>query len=238
MSTFHFKRFSVVNERSAMKVNTDGVLLGASMTVSSSDTRLLDVGTGTGVIALMAAQRMSGMTEQFLVDAIDIDQISVQEASFNFSSSPWSDKLHVEHCSLAEFHPVCSYDRIFSNPPYFDNSLTNPDLRKMSARHTDSLSFRELFEFAHRYLDRKGSFSLILPYQDRQRLLREGRFYGMFPFRVIEIRTTPLKAPKRLIAEFSFERKEEIESLELAVQAGGQYSSQYMQLVKDFYLFA
>ena len=140
-SVFRFKRFEVRNERSSMKVNTDGVLLGAAMGLDVSDRRLLDVGTGTGTIALGA---------ECVIDAIDIDQASAEEAAENFSASPWPDMLRASHISLDGFAAACGdgFDLIFSNPPYFDGSLKNPDARKSAARHSLSLSYRELIAFA------------------------------------------------------------------------------------------
>ena len=148
MGVFQFKQFNVVNERSAMKVNTDGVLLGAVMTLNEGDRRLLDIGTGTGTIALMAAQRMAGIpgqagNDRFIIDAIDIDEPSATEAAMNFEQSPWAESLRAHNMSLDQFAASCSetYDLIFSNPPYFENSLTAPNERKSTARHTsDGLS--------------------------------------------------------------------------------------------------
>ena len=143
MGVFRFKHFNVVNERSAMKVNTDGVLLGASMTVMPGDRRMLDIGMGTGTIALMAAQRVLGIPGQagndwkdagndVVIDAIDIDEPSASEAAMNFDQSPWAESLKAHNMSLDQFAATTSekYDLIFSNPPYFEDSLTAPDERK------------------------------------------------------------------------------------------------------------
>ena len=139
MSVFRFKKFSVVNERSAMKVNTDGVLLGAAMTILPDDSLLLDIGTGTGTIAMMAAQRLADMgVSTVRIDAIDIDEPSASEAAANFRNSPWADSLTVHNLSLDDYAAdfAETYDLIFSNPPYFEDSLTAPDIRKSTARHT------------------------------------------------------------------------------------------------------
>ena len=168
MSVFRFRRFSVSNDSSAMKVNTDGVLLGAAMTLLPGDRTLLDIGTGTGVIALMAAQRLSDLlppscTQLPKIDAIDIDAASAAEAEANFAASPWPGWLSARHCPLSGYTPVGSIDLIFSNPPYFDNSLRNPDRRESAARHTDSLSWREICAFAAEHLTPEGRLALILP---------------------------------------------------------------------------
>ena len=156
---FRFKKFSVVNQRSAMKVNTDGVLLGAAMTINPTDRNLLDVGTGTGTIALMAAQRISDIVGQdsIRVSAIDIDEPSATEAADNFEKSPWASCLTVFRTSLDDFSasldPQVRFDHIFSNPPYFDDSLHAPDQRRNDSRHTSTgLSYRELLEFAKVFL--------------------------------------------------------------------------------------
>ena len=146
-----------------MKVNTDGVLLGASMTIRPEDKRLLDIGTGTGTIALMAAQRSCAGTR---VDAIDIDEASASEAAANFGNSPWSENMMACNMSLDEFanETHAMYDLIFSNPPYFEDSLTAPDERKSTARHTsDGLSYRDIFDFASERLVPSGRVSLVLP---------------------------------------------------------------------------
>lgn len=168
MSVFRFKRFDVMNERSAMKVNTDGVLLGALMTIKSQDKTLLDIGTGTGTIALMAAQRLTDMRcsgsnssvsersitlcscgvshagiaseSEIAIYAIDIDAPSATEAAANFRNSPWGSILHAHNASLDEFADQNndSFDLIFSNPPYFDNALQAPEERRNAARHTST----------------------------------------------------------------------------------------------------
>ena len=249
MGTFRFKKFHVVNERSAMKVNTDGVLLGAAMTIRPEDRRLLDVGTGTGTIALMAAQRLAGISGQagndggearkgIVIDAIDIDEPSAMEAAENFRNSAWSDMLHAHHVPLNEFASGM-YDLIFSNPPYFEDSLTAPDERKSTARHTsDGLSYRDIFDFAAARLVERGRVSLVLPADQETAVCRYARMSGLHLYRILRIRTVPRKAPSRMIVEFSRQRIEIPEDKVLTIQNEGQYTQEYLSLTKDFYLFA
>lgn len=308
MSDFQFKYFTVHNDRSAMKVNTDGVLLGAavdipaclvSSTVCSHDDtpagNVLDIGTGTGTIALMLAQRIfaavspSGVqpqagsprepltepqaelqaepqsepqsepqTEPQAVEApriyaIDIDVPSVEEARKNFERSPWADRLGVECVPLQEYAPCQEFDLIVSNPPYFDDSLRNPDSRKADARHTNSLSFRDILEFASRRLSEDGLVAMILPSEVEKDLLRCARSYSLYPSRIIYVRTTERKAPRRIIVEFSRcrsvsspadcngrpegvsagslqKRREDT----LIIMKEGRYTAEYTALLKDF----
>ena len=245
MGVFQFKRFNVMNERSAMKVNTDGVLLGAAMTIRPGDRRLLDIGTGTGTIALMAAQRVLGIPDQagddVMIDAIDIDEPSATEAAENFKASPWSDHLHVHNLSLQEFAETGSekYDLIFSNPPYFEDSLTAPDERKSTARHTsDGLSYRDIFEFAAERLTGSGRVALVLPADQEAPLCRYARMCGLHMFRILRIRTVERKAPIRIIAEFSRERCQTPSDGTLTIMNKGKYTQEYLSLTHDFYLFA
>lgn len=249
MGVFRFKRFEVVNERSAMKVNTDGVLLGASMTIRPSDKRFLDIGTGTGTIALMAAQRLVGDMPDIpqdhtpSIDAIDIDSVSVEEADANFAASPWSGHLHACNVSLDDFarglDPDIRYDLIFSNPPYFEDSLLAPEERRCNARHTSTgLSYREILAFASERLSGDGRVSLVLPASQEHDLCRHARMFGLHLFRIIRIKTVPRKAPGRIVAEFCRQRHDSPEEMLLTIQNEGKYTSEYLSLTHEFYLFA
>lgn len=238
MSVFRFKKFEVVNERSAMKVNTDGVLLGASMTIRPEDKRFLDIGTGTGTIALMAAQRSCADAK---VDAIDIDEPSASEAAANFANSPWSESMAAFNMSLDEFakETLAMYDLIFSNPPYFEDSLTAPDERKSTARHTsDGLSYRDIFDFASERLVPSGRVSLVLPADQERELCRYARMSGFHLFRILRVRTVPRKTPTRIIAEFARERCDLPSDNILTIQNEGKYTQEYLSLTHNFYLFA
>ena len=258
----------MVNERSAMKVNTDGVLLGAAMTLSADDLRLLDIGTGTGTIALMAAQRLDDLRrrsfaaaqddnrgdaqednrgdaqdDKIHIDAIDIDEPSATEAAQNFANSPWAKSLKAYNLSLDQYAESLSedavFDLIFSNPPYFEDSLTAPDQRKSAARHTsDGLSYRDIIDFAVKRLSKNGRVAFVLPSDQEHQLCRYARMSGLHLFSITKVRTVPRKAPSRMIAEFSRERCDTpIEEL-ITIQDEGKYTSQYLSLVHDFYLFA
>ncbi len=246
MGTFQFKKFSVVNERSAMKVNTDGVLLGAVMAIKPEDRRLLDIGTGTGTIALMAAQRLAdvqGHSAYLHISAIDIDEPSATEASLNFAASPWSNSLQAYNLSLDQYADTLAedarFDLIFSNPPYFEDSLTAPDQRKSTARHTsDGLSYRDIFDFAAKRLSENGRVAFVLPSDQELQLCRYARMSGLHLFRMTKVRTVPRKAPSRMIAEFSRERCAAPQESLLTIQNEGKYTSEYLSLMHDFYLFA
>lgn len=249
MGVFRFKQFDVVNERSAMKVNTDGVLLGAAMTIMPQDRHLLDIGTGTGTIALMAAQRLVGEVSgqagndgaEVRIDAIDIDEPSATEAAKNFEKSPWAGNLCAHNKSLEHFaaDTDVKYDLIFSNPPYFEDSLTAPDERKSTARHTcDGLSYRDIFEFAMRRLTDDGRVAFVLPADQEAALCRYGRMCGLHMFRILRIRTVLRKAPIRIIAEFSRQRCDVVQDSILTIQNEGQYTEEYLSLTREFYLFA
>lgn len=230
MGYFRFKHFTVRQDASALKVGTDAVLLGAAMTVRQGDRNALDIGTGTGVIALMAAQRSSAH-----IDAIDVDVPSAEEAQRNFEDSPWSGRLNAFVADLRTFKPDGKYDLIFSNPPYFEDSLKNPDARESAARHAEILSYRDIIGFSSRYLRPDGRVSLILPSEEETALLRTAASFDLFPFRLLRIRTTPAKAPKRIIAEFSGTRAA-VEEDELTLQDGSARSAAYSSLTEDFYL--
>jgi tRNA1Val (adenine37-N6)-methyltransferase len=252
MSTFNFKKFSVVNERSAMKVNTDGVLLGALMTIKPTDRRLLDIGTGTGTIALMAAQREIELkttdvaappAEILNIDAIDIDEPSASEAAVNFQNSPWSVHLNAYNLPLDayadELNEYEHFDLIFSNPPYFEDSLTAPDERKSAARHTsEGLSYRDICDFASKRLSENGRLAFVLPSDQELPLTRYARMSGLHLFRIARVRTVPRKSPTRMIAEFSRYRCENPEDTTLTIQNEGKYTQEYLTLMRDFYLFA
>ena len=217
MEYFQFKQFKVKNIASAMKLGTDSVLLGAWAPLLNSDKRVLDIGTGTGVVALMIAQRISHQ-EGVFIDAIDIDLPSIEEASHNFEISPWRDSLRAVHTPLQEFYPDERYDLIVSNPPYFVDSLKAPSLRRSNTRHTDSLPHIDLISSAFRLLKEGGRLVVILPKEEGEAFVKDAELYhvgkgeGMRLAlrRLCKVSTVSHKPPKRYIMEFILAPKGEI----------------------------
>lgn len=218
-----------------MKVGTDGVLLGAWVGVHPTDHRILDVGTGTGVIALMMAQRAS----EARIIGVDIDDVT--EACENAANSPWSARLSFEQCPIQEFVSPQPFDLILSNPPFFVDSLTCPDIRRTTARHAVSLSFDELCKAAERLLAVEGRFAIVLPMTESERFLKVStdRFVLI---RRTEVRTTPRRVPKRVLMEFvrvnSCRSDVRPVCSELVIGTGTheEYTPEYQALTRDFYL--
>ena len=247
MGVFRFKRFDVLNERSAMKVNTDGVLLGAVTEVFPEDRHVLDLGTGTGVVALMLAQRLAGYGNDFGILGIDIDGPSASEAAANFASSPWSANLKALEASFLEYSQSlpegdAKPDLIVSNPPFFDNSLAAPDARRNAARHTgDALSYREILEYASVSLAPEGRVSLILPAGTETDLLRFARMCGFVPWRILRVRSKEGKPFSRIIVRFrrrlpGVAPSETEESVLELLDKEGKRTIQYASLIADYLL--
>lgn len=231
-----------------MKVNTDGVLLGAAVTLRDTDRRVLDAGTGTGTIALMLAQRysLSGVAGDLKITGIDIDAPSAAEAAMNFNLSPWAVSLEACHCALHQFFPPERLDLIVSNPPYFEDSLLPPEKRRGMARHAAgaALSYVDLLEFAREHLKEEGRLAMILPADREQGVVRYAASCGFRPFRTLRIRTTPQKDPSRIVIELSRTEsgfKEEsltIQDVKSFPDNKNGYTPEYLSLMHDFYLYA
>lgn len=229
---FSFKRFTVRHDRCAMKVGTDGVLLGAWAGVAGVR-RVLDIGTGTGLIALMLAQR----TEPSLarLDALDIDAEAVEQARENVAASPWSDRIHVELGDIRAFQSTELYDLVVSNPPYF-NALKSPSAQRNAARHTDSLSFRDLAASAVRLLAPEGRLAVVIPTDAVPEFLSATAEVDLFPCRHTRVRTKDGAPAKRSLLEFGRKVVPLVEDELQLEDAQGQRSEQYKALARDFYL--
>lgn len=231
---FTFKRFSVSQMRSAMKVGTDGVLLGAWAHFTPEHRRILDVGTGTGLIALMAAQRTEAWGAE--VVAVEIDAPSAEDARENFARSEWDERLSLVECAVQEFCPEEKFDHIISNPPYFVDSLLSPDVSRTAARHTTSLSFDELALASARLLNPEGVLSLVLPYDAVADMTLAAARVGLFLVRREDVRSKQNAAPLRSLLEFGFEPQPTLRTNHTIHISGGDYSEEYRSLTKDFYL--
>ena len=228
---FRFKQFSVLNDRTAMKVGTDGVLLGAWCPFEGAQ-RVLDVGTGCGVIALMIAQRNGDA----VIEGIDIDRDAIEEAAINFANSPWSERLTA---TMADFNALPGsypYDLIVSNPPYFTDSLLPPDMSRTLARHTRTLTYRQLIEGASRLLSAAGNLALITP-TDAEGDIVEAATFASLPVRrlthVIPVEGAALKRTLWLLSRRAMPYRED--TLTIA-HSDGSFTSDYIALTGAFYL--
>ena len=228
-SWFRFRQFSIEQERCSMKVGTDGVLLGAWFPISAG-LSVLDIGTGTGLIALMAAQRGAGS-----VTAVEIDAAAAEQAGMNAANSPWADRIAVEHTDIADFTGV-KYDRIVCNPPYFRDSLRCPDSGRNTARHNDSLSYETLAASAARLLADDGLLCLVLPYDSVETFSKCAVANGLEMCRRTDVVTVAGKTPKRSLVAFG----RHCPTLDICVLemcgTDGEETLEYIALVKDFYL--
>ena len=237
MSEFRFKRFCIDNTASALKVGTDSVLLGSLMSITGEERRLLDIGTGTGVVAIMAAQRLADAGAAYPeITAIEIDAPSAEEAERNFKGCPWSHMLSARHCALQDFRSPGEFDLIFSNPPYFDESLRNPDPRESRARHTESLSYREVLAFASEKLAPQGRVAMILPAESETAVRRCAAGFDLNTSRVVRIRTTQKKPARRIVVEFTRTRSTP-ELQELTIQDGTAFTEEYRRIAGAFLLY-
>lgn len=227
---FKFKQFSIDQTNSPFKVGTDGVLAGALCPVNAPK-NILDIGTGTGLIALMLAQRCNAT-----IDAIEIDYNAFHQAKMNFKNSKWSDRITLSHCALQDFNPDKKYAVIISNPPYFQSSLKSDVESKNKARHTDSLTPTELVRMSSDLLSSTGKLCLIYPVEEGEKTIALAKEHGMYCTRIVNIKPTPDKKTKRLFLEFEFSDIPTIRE-ELIIEQNGrhQYSKAYKKLTEKFY---
>ena len=222
---FQFKQFKIEQDECAMKVGTDGVLLGAW---ARGGARLLDVGTGTGIIALMLAQRYPDAH----VVGIDIDEGAVRQATANVLASPFSTRIRLEQTRVQDMDASYAgcFDAVVSNPPFFIDSLQAPDRQRNVARHTETLTYADLMKAAHRLLNDDGELSVIVPFDYRRRMDDEAIFQGFFPSRVCAVKTTPIKPVRRYLLAYK-KQPCPCEQTELVIG-----DEQYTLLTGDFYL--
>lgn len=257
---FRFKQFTVWHDRCAMKVGTDGVLLGAwcplpitqhplpNSTASicpqgAPGTRVLDVGTGSGLIALMIAQRLQQQEQAFNILGIDIDNEAVEQSRINFAQSPWAASLTSQAGRFQDLQSEQAFDLIVSNPPYFQDSLKNPNAQRATARHTDTLSFAELIQHAVRLLKKDGTLALVLPYEAKEEILSLARTHGLHPTHITHVHSKPGKPAKRLLVALSPLSNSEASHTQYPISdilhiesENSPRSKEYTELTRDFYL--
>lgn len=231
---FQFKKFAIHQDQCAMKVGTDGVLLGAWASLNHQPETILDIGAGTGLIALQLAQRSMAET----IDAIELDENAYEQCVANFEGSPWADRLFCYHAGFDEFVEEIEdqYDLIVSNPPFYAEEMGSGDTSRDQARQSSSLPFDELLKGVSGLLSEGGLFSVVIPYKEEQRFVALAATSGLYPKRITRVKGNPNVDYKRSLIEFGFS-KSDIEESELTIERGRhQYTEEYIRLTEAFYL--
>ena len=234
---FQFKEFTIHQDKTAMKVGTDAVLLGAWCTVYNYLDSILDIGAGTGVISLMIAQRSDAMT----IDAVEVDENAYEQAVENFEKSDWGDRLYCYNCTFQEFADEIAaeeerYDLIVSNPPFYTDKFESDDVSRNKARFTSSLSFEELLVGVSKILSENGVFSTIIPFKEELNFINIAKEHHLFLNKVCRVQGNTESEVKRSLLSFSFQVTEIQETLLIIEITRHQYTEDYIKLTKDFYL--
>lgn len=231
---FRFKEFEIHQEKCAMKIGTDGVLLGAWASLAHQPASVLDIGAGTGVIALMMAQRSNAE----LIDALEIEPNAFEQCVENFERSPWGDRLFCYHAGFDEFVEEMDedYDLIISNPPFFHENVQSPDAQRNRARSSASLPVDLLFAGVGQRLSDRGVFALIVPHDKQREVLASAKENGLYLQALTEVRGNPDAPVKRNLMQFGREKKD-ITLGELIIERGRHnYTEDYRRLTRDFYV--
>ncbi len=228
---FSFKQFTINQDKSAFKVGTDGVLLGAVADISAAR-HILDIGSGTGLIPIMLAQRCNAE-----IVALEPDHESYCQCLENVSLCRWKDRIKVGNVKLQDYSDHPRFDLVVTNPPYFTDSMKNPDPRKSSARHNDSLTNDELLKGALKLLSAKGRLQIIMPYAEGNVLIAEAAGYGLFCNNILKIRPMPASDIRRLIMTFTRHSLRPTEKI-LTIEYGRrhEFTEEYKDLTREFYL--
>lgn len=227
---FQFKQFTIHHDRCAMKVGTDGVLLGA-WAECENPSKILDIGTGSGLIALMMAQRFPKAE----VTAIEIDNDAAGQAKENFESSSFSARLSIYNSPLQQFETADSFELIVCNPPFFKVSSTSNSAQRNTARQTGELELDELFSFSAKYLSANGSLALVFPIDDE--LFEIAKTHGFFPTRIMWLKGNVEAPAKRVFAQFGKEEVEKHEQILVLEASRNKYTPEATALLNNFYLY-
>lgn len=231
---FYFKQFHIHHDRCGMKVGTDGVLLGSWADVSNRK-KILDIGAGSGLIALMLAQRSS---TEAIVDGVEINGQAFEQACENVASSPWPQKIRLVHSSIQNFETGSNYDLVVCNPPYFIRSLKPIDQGRAQSRHATDLTYADLISSAKRLINPSGILSIVLPIREATEFSKEAGRRGFFAHRKWSVRTKSGKQIDRMLMEFSLGMPGLSEVEELTIQnEKGEWTKSYLDLVSPFYLW-
>jgi tRNA1Val (adenine37-N6)-methyltransferase len=232
---FTFKQFTVQQDRCAMKIGTDGVLLGAWTPIDNNPNAILDIGTGTGIIALMLAQR----SEASQIDALEIDENAYEQSTDNFENSPWNDRLYCFHAGLDEFveEPEDEYDLIVSNPPFYIEDFKTDNQARDLARFADAMPFEDLIEAAALLLSENGIFAVIIPFKEEASFITLAEEYELYPVKITHVKGTPTTEIKRSLMAFGRTKATGFPIDELIIETSRhQYTPEYIDLTKAFYL--
>ncbi|MBC2844199.1 tRNA1(Val) (adenine(37)-N6)-methyltransferase [Winogradskyella flava] len=231
---FKFKQFTIEQDRCAMKIGTDGVLLGAWTSIENNPSSVLDIGAGTGILSLMLAQRSHAQN----IEAIEIDEDAYEQCAENFENSPWSDRLFCYHASLLEFVEEVedTFDLIICNPPFYSEDYKTNDKARDLARFSDAMPFEHIIYAVANLLSENGSFSVIIPFKEERSFIELASKVGLSPTRKLHVKGNTHTEIKRSLIEFMFQ-KHAVETSELIIETGRhQYTEDYINLTKDFYL--
>lgn len=231
---FHFKKFSVLQDQCAMKVGTDSVLLGAWSSLKHAPKSILDIGAGTGVLALIMAQRSSAE----IIDALEIDAEAYEQCVYNFENSDWGDRLFCYHAALKDFTVEIedSYDLIISNPPFFTDNFKSGNEARDKARFEEALPFQQLLNSASKLLTKSGQLNVVIPFSEETNFISLAKKADLNPNRILRVRGQKESPLKRSLISLTFQEKK-VEISELTIEiTRHKYTDKYINLTKDFYL--
>jgi len=235
MATFNFKQFTIQQDRCAMKIGTDGVLLGAWCPIDNNPYSILDIGAGTGILSLMLAQRSNA--EQ--IDALEIDEEAYEQCVENFEASPWGDRLFCFHAGLDEFidEPEDEYDIIISNPPFYSEDFKTDNSQRDLARFQDAMPFEDLVEAADLLLSESGIFAVIIPFKEEEKFIDLCAEVELFPVKVTRVKGSHNTPIVRSLLAFKRYELSVLTADELVIEINRhEYTDDYINLTKEFYL--